>query len=95
MGIYDNSPYHALGDEESVDEKRENLSEESLLPAIRARISHVQSLKPQFSCNLTASLLILFAFIITVLGTVKTTGWLETRRNGLIKATSFFCEHSI
>lgn len=93
MGIYDNSPYQALGDEESVDEKRENLSEEPLLPAIRARIPHVQSLKPQFSCNLTASLLILFAFIITILVTVKTTRWLETRDNGLIAATSFFCGH--
>lgn len=91
MGIYDASPYHALGDEESADEKRENSSEEPLLPAIRARIQHVRSLKPQFSCNVTASLLILCAFVSTILATVVTTRWLETRNNGLIKATSFYC----
>ncbi|MCJ1261258.1 hypothetical protein MMC22_001122 [Lobaria immixta] len=90
MGIYDASPYHALGDEESADEKRENSSEEPLLPAIRARIQHVRSLKPQFSCNVTASLLILCAFVSTILATVVTTRWLETRNNGLIKATSFY-----
>ena len=95
MGIYDTSPYHALGDEESVDEKQGNASEEPLLPAIRARTPYLQFLRPQFSCNVTALVLILSAFIFTILGTVMTTRWLETRNNGLIKATSFYCGHAI
>ena len=95
MGIYDTSPYHALGDEESVDEKQENASEEPLLPAIRARIPYFQFLRPRFSCNVAALVLILSAFIFTILGTVTTTRWLETRNNGLIKATSSYCEHAV
>lgn len=93
MGIYDTSPYHALGDEESVDEKQENSSEDPLLPAIRARIPLVKSLKPQLSCHVTALMLIICTFIFTILGTAVITQWLERRNNGLIKATSFYCGH--
>lgn len=93
MSIYDTSPYHAFGDEESLDEKQENSSEESLLPTIRARIPQVRSLKPQFSCNVAALVLILCAIIVTILAAVRTSRWLETRNNGLIKATSFYCGH--